>query len=328
MDASGGGGVPRVRGNDYRVLEPPEHFTPELRVSVIIPAYGGQDKLDLVLQGLARQTYPAGLTEIIVVDNGSSPPLRLPGGSAARLIVCDRPGRAAARNAGLAAATGDVIHWLDSDVVLTPGAVEAHMRWHHAAPYLSVTGYLRFTPAPLPAVLPEDLEAAFEPAEPHAWLAGMVERTDGLTANPVRPFSLHVGGATSVNAALVRAAGPMDEELVLGQDTERIRLITSILDPAEVTAEELARCSHDRWEAETGIDQLKTHLRGPGRILRSRTPEPACQEIWAYLLTHWALCTLICAAATTAGLDPDRIKFLGTVCIVRRSVTGPAAFSP
>ncbi|TYB61917.1 glycosyltransferase [Nonomuraea sp. PA05] len=209
-----------MRGNDYRVLRPPERYTPELRVSVIIPAYGAQDKLDLVLQGLARQTYPAELTEIIVVDNGSSPPLRLPAGTSARMKVCERPGRAAARNAGLAEATGDVIHWLDSDVVLTPGAIEAHMRWHHTAPYLSVTGYLRFTSAPLPGVLPEDLEAAFEPADPHAWLVGLVERTDGLTNNPVRPFSLHVGGATSVSARLVEAAGPMDDDLILGQDTE------------------------------------------------------------------------------------------------------------
>ncbi|SDH11709.1 glycosyltransferase family 2 protein [Nonomuraea jiangxiensis] len=215
-----GGEVRRVRGNDYRVLQPPEQFTPELGVSVIIPAYGAQEKLDLVLQGLARQTYPAELTEVIVVDNGSSPPLRLPEGAAARLVVCERPGRASARNAGLAKATGDVIHWLDSDVVLTPGALEAHMRWHHAAPYLSVTSYLRFTEAPLPDVLPEDLEAAFEPAEPHAWLVGLVERTDGLTVNSPRPFSLHVGGATSVSARLVRAAGPMDDDLILGQDTE------------------------------------------------------------------------------------------------------------
>ncbi|MGA4987694.1 glycosyltransferase family 2 protein [Nonomuraea bangladeshensis] len=220
LETTVGDDVRRVRGNDYRVLQPPEDFVPELRVSVIIPAYGAQHKLDLVLRGLARQTYPAELTEIIVVDNGSSPPLRLPGDSAARLIRCDRPGRAAARNAGLAEATGDVIHWLDSDVVLTPGAIEAHMRWHHAAPYLSVTGYIRFTSAPLPDTLPEDLEAAFEPALPHAWLVGLVERTDGLTANPVRPFSLHVGGATSVSARLIEAAGPMDEDLVVGQDTE------------------------------------------------------------------------------------------------------------
>lgn len=187
----------RVRGNDYRVLAPDEHFTPRLTVSVVIPAYGGQDKLDLVLAALARQTYPAGLTEIIVVDNGSSPPLRLPAGTSARLVVCDRPGRASARNAGLARATGDVIHWLDSDVVLTPGAVEAHMRWHHAAPYLVVTGYIRFTGAEVPAELPGDLEEHFEPAEPHAWIVDLVERTDGLTDNPQRPFSLHVGGATS-----------------------------------------------------------------------------------------------------------------------------------
>ncbi|MEV4572990.1 glycosyltransferase [Nonomuraea jabiensis] len=216
-------GVPRVRGNDYRILQPlPEDLTPELTVSVVIPAYGGQDKLDLVLAGLAGQTYPAELTEVIVVDNGSAPPLRLPAvrPERTRLIVCAQPGRASARNAGLAEATGDVIHWLDSDVVLTPGAIEAHMRWHHAAPYLVVTGYIRFTEAEVPRELPDDLERHFEPAEPHAWIVDLVERTDGLTDNPQRPFSLHVGGATSVNARLIEAAGPMDDELILGQDTE------------------------------------------------------------------------------------------------------------
>ncbi|MEU4546598.1 glycosyltransferase [Nonomuraea dietziae] len=210
----------RVRGNDYRVLDVPDlgTWTPRMSVSVIIPAYGGQDKLDLVLEALRSQSYPAHLIEVVVVDNGSAPPLRVP--SWVKLVVCESPGRAAARNAGLAVASGEVIHWLDSDVVLTPRAIEAHMRWHHQAPYLVVTGYIRFTSAPVPARLPDDLEAAFEPAEPHAWIVELVERTDGLTANPTRPFSLHVGGATSVNAALVAAAGPMDEELILGQDTE------------------------------------------------------------------------------------------------------------
>ncbi|MED7926975.1 glycosyltransferase [Nonomuraea sp. LP-02] len=216
------GRIARVRGNDYRTLRPEPGFTPELTVSVVVPAYGGQHKLDLVLAALARQTYPAELTEVIVVDNGSEPPLRLPEAAPknARLIRCPEPGRAAARNAGLAEATGEVIHWLDSDVVLTPGAIEAHMRWHHTAPYLVVTGYIRFTEAEPPAELPGDLEAHFEPAEPHAWIVDLVERTGGLTDNPQRPFSLHVGGATSVHARLVAAAGPMDDDLVLGQDTE------------------------------------------------------------------------------------------------------------
>ncbi|PZH09240.1 IS4 family transposase [Streptomyces sp. NTH33] len=112
------------------------------------------------------------------------------------------------------------------------------------------------------------------------------------------------------------------------RDGEEIHLLTSILDPSDATAHQLAACYGQRWEAETGIDQLKTHLRGPGKILRSRTPELVYQEIWAYLLTQWALCTLMCRAATNAGIDPDRVKFLGTVRIVRRSVTDRAAFSP
>lgn len=89
---SEGGGV-RVRGNDYSVLRPAEDFTPSLRVSVIVPAYDNQDKLDLALAALARQTYPAELTEVVVVDNGSTPPLRLPADRPphTRLITCDTP---------------------------------------------------------------------------------------------------------------------------------------------------------------------------------------------------------------------------------------------
>ncbi|MFI1290632.1 IS4 family transposase [Streptomyces sp. NPDC020792] len=112
------------------------------------------------------------------------------------------------------------------------------------------------------------------------------------------------------------------------RDGEEVHLLTTLLDPADADAEQLAGSYWQRWEAETGIDQLKTHPRGPGKILRSRSPELAYQEIWAYLLTHWALSALICRAATDAGIDPDRVKFLGTVRIVRRSVTDRAAFSP
>jgi glycosyltransferase involved in cell wall biosynthesis len=220
--------VPRVRGNDYTVLHPPVlgTWTPTLRVSVVIPAYNGQGTLDLVLAGLCAQTYPAELTEVIVVDNGSSPALRLPPihPPGTRLITCATPGRANARNAGLAAATGEVVHWLDSDVIPDAHEVEAHLRWHHQALYLVVTGYLRFTTAPPPS--PDavasgvDLAAAFEPAEPHEWLVDLVTRTKGLTDSSGRAFSLHVGGATSVARRLIDRAGPMDEDLALGQDTE------------------------------------------------------------------------------------------------------------
>jgi hypothetical protein len=81
-------------------------------------------------------------------------------------------------------------------------------------------------------------------------------------------------------------------------------------------------------EHETGNDQIKTHLRGPGRILRSKSPDMVRQEIYGYLLTHHAISALICRAATEADIDPDRVKFLRTVRIIRRQAPGPAAFPP
>ena len=108
---------------------------------------------------------------------------------------------------------------------------------------------------------------------------------------------------------------------------ERIILVTTITDPRQASAAVLARAYHQRREHETGNAQLKTCLRGPGRVLRSQSPDMVRQEIWGYLLTHYAISALICAAATAAGIDPDRVKFKRTVRIVRRRVADPA-FSP
>jgi hypothetical protein len=105
---------------------------------------------------------------------------------------------------------------------------------------------------------------------------------------------------------------------------ELIALITTITDPAAASAQELAAAYCQRWEEETGNDQLKTCLRGPGKVLRSKSPDMVRQEIYGYLLTHYALSALICRAATEAGIDPDRVKFLRTVRIIRRRAAGPA----
>jgi transposase IS4-like protein/DDE family transposase len=109
---------------------------------------------------------------------------------------------------------------------------------------------------------------------------------------------------------------------------ELIVLLTTILDPAAARADELAAGYHQRWEEETGNDQLKTHLRGPGKILRSRLPELVHQEIWAWLLVHHALSALITRAAEAADLDPDRVSFTRVLRIARRTATGTAGFPP
>src|SRR5258707_9956683 len=109
---------------------------------------------------------------------------------------------------------------------------------------------------------------------------------------------------------------------------EVIALVTTITEMTAAPAPLLAQAYHQRWEHETGNAQLKTHLRGPGRVLRSRSPDMVRQEIYGYLLTHWAISALICKAATEAGIDPDRVKFKRTVRIVRRRAADPAAFPP
>jgi hypothetical protein len=109
---------------------------------------------------------------------------------------------------------------------------------------------------------------------------------------------------------------------------ELICLITSILDPGEVTAIELATAYQQRWESETSFREKKTYLRRSGRVLRSKSPEMVRQEIWALLLTHHAIRKLMCHAADEAGLDPDRLSFMRSLRVIRRHVTGQADFSP
>lgn len=109
---------------------------------------------------------------------------------------------------------------------------------------------------------------------------------------------------------------------------ELICLITSILDPADVTAVELATAYHERWESETSFREKKTYLRRSGRVLRSKSPEMVRQEIWAMLLTHYAVRKLMCRAADEAGYDPDRLSFTRSLRVIRRQVTDQADFSP
>jgi hypothetical protein len=98
------------------------------------------------------------------------------------------------------------------------------------------------------------------------------------------------------------------------------RLVTTILDPADAPAAELAALYAQRWEIESIFDELKTHQRGPRVILRSRTPAGVYQEAWGYLCVHYAIRALIAAAADTSSHDPDRLSFTTALHATRRSV--------
>jgi Insertion element 4 transposase N-terminal/Transposase DDE domain len=110
------------------------------------------------------------------------------------------------------------------------------------------------------------------------------------------------------------------------------RLLTTILDPERAPAAELAALYHQRWEVEGLLDELKTRQRGPGVVLRSKSPEMVAQEVWAMLLVHRAIRTLMHQAALDdpngEALDPDRLSFARSLRVVRRQVTSQAASSP
>ena len=113
-----------------------------------------------------------------------------------------------------------------------------------------------------------------------------------------------------------------------GAESGPIRLFTTLLDPNEVTATELAVAYAQRWEIESVFDEAKTHQRDSKVVLRSKSPALVLQESWRHLCCHYAIRTLMFAAAHDAGVDPDRVSFVAALNITRRSLPKARDFSP
>ncbi|MGB8386044.1 MAG: IS4 family transposase [Dermatophilaceae bacterium] len=113
-----------------------------------------------------------------------------------------------------------------------------------------------------------------------------------------------------------------------GEDNVTIRLVTTIIDYTQAPAEKLAAVYAERWEHELVFDEIETHQMHPSKVLRSRTPELVKQEIWAYLLTHYAIRVFMAEAAEDLGEDPDRISFIRSIRVIRRQVDDQAGLSP
>ena len=126
---------------------------------------------------------------------------------------------------------------------------------------------------------------------------------------------------------VVRVTGYRLEDAA-GEVTETFALITTLLDPGQAPARELAELYHALWEIETALGAFKTEMKGAGIVLRSKTPDGAEQEIWALLCAYHAIRDLICAAAALAGQDPLRISFASALDTVRQPAGNPGAFPP
>ncbi|MFJ7281116.1 IS4 family transposase, partial [Kitasatospora sp. NPDC098663] len=111
-------------------------------------------------------------------------------------------------------------------------------------------------------------------------------------------------------------------------DATVYRLVTTLLDPNEAPAAELAALYAQRWEIETTLDEIKTHQRGPKLVLRSKYPWGVEQEVYGLLLVHYAIRQLMHQAALHEGIDPDRLSFTRCLRVVRRQVPAQAGLSP
>ena len=106
------------------------------------------------------------------------------------------------------------------------------------------------------------------------------------------------------------------------------RLLTTILDPEQAPASELAALYHERGEIEAALDELKTHLRGSRIVLRSKTPALVQQEFYGLMMAHFAIRGLMHEAALQADEDPDRLSYVHAVRVIRRKPPPAAAIPP
>jgi hypothetical protein len=131
----------------------------------------------------------------------------------------------------------------------------------------------------------------------------------------------HQTNGVTVRVVEYRLEGVLDAEPIY-------RLVTSLLEPATAPAQELAALYHERWEVETALDELKTHLRGAKIVLRSKTPDLVRQEFYGLMMAHFAIRSLIHEAALKADEDPDRLSFLHAVRVIRRRMPTAVAVPP
>jgi hypothetical protein len=151
--------------------------------------------------------------------------------------------------------------------------------------------------------------------------AGLADGSYLTTVYPSDKDRRHRAGGIRVRVVEYRLAGIADAAPLY-------RLLTTLLDPVQAPAAELAALYHERGEVEVALAELKTQLRGAQLVLRSKTPELVRQEVWGLLLAHFAVRGLMHEAALKADEDPDRLSFSHAVRGVRRKLPRFAALSP
>ena len=264
-----------VAGNDWPAIPVPElgGWEPARRVSVILPHYEAQPQLDRTLAALTQQTYPLDLIEVVVVDDGSSEAPTIPAIAAdleASIHVQEDRGfgLARARNLGAQVATGEILIFIDCDMIPEMQHVEAHARWHHAVADAVVFGFRwhaefdEFTPEDIATATSEgrlgELVSDQDPQRPE-WVEGHIDRTDNLTGPFDDLFLVTSGGNLSIRRDLYLGIGGTDESFDQwgGEDNEfGFRAFQA---GAVIVPERQAVCWHQGEGHEPSPEEVRSH---------------------------------------------------------------------
>lgn len=114
----------------------------------------------------------------------------------------------------------------------------------------------------------------------------------------------------------------------LGKGREEYRLLCSILDPRKAPAIQLANLYTKRWTIETVLAELKTRLRGPRVVLRSRVPDLTRQDFYGLLLAHFGVRALMHEAALEQKIDATDLSFIHAVRTLARYLPLYVSFFP
>lgn len=147
---------------------------------------------------------------------------------------------------------------------------------------------------------------------------------DGSYLSVIYPSDAHKRrgeGGAPVRVVEYSLAGVADAQ-------PRYRLLTSLSDPHQAPALELAALYHQRWQIEAVFDELKTHLRQSRRVFRSKTAELVRQEFYGWVLAHYAVRWLMHEASQRHRLRHDSLSFTRHVHLIRREQPRSGAFPP
>jgi hypothetical protein len=115
---------------------------------------------------------------------------------------------------------------------------------------------------------------------------------------------------------------------VVGSNRTAYRLITTILDPKQAPAIELARLYASRWTIETAFAELKVTLRNRKTVLRSGVPELVEQDFYGLLLAHFGIRSVMADVAREQNVAPSQLSFIHSLSIIVERLPEMFSFSP